>query len=234
MYTGARTAMSDVDDVLGDVTGELDRVFDGLAAFGAAFAALAEPLGREDVATLRPAILELLARHAGLVTGAGVVTAPGLLDDEARWLEWWWSSGRGAPEPLRVNLDPSAPDFYDYTTTEWFAVTEPQMTRPYVDFACTNEYAITLAVPVHDGRRRRGVAAADVLVASLERRVLPVLAALGRTVVLANGAGRSSRPAFPRSRLACGSAYPRGRGADRGSWSSRAYREQGCASPWTR
>jgi hypothetical protein len=178
--------VSRVDEVLGDVTGELDRVFAGLEALGAAFAALPEPVSRDDVATLRPAILEVLARHDGVVTGAGIVTAPGLLVDAPRWLEWWWSSGRGAPEPLRVNLDPAAPDFYDYTTAEWFAVTEPRMAGPYVDFACTNEYAITLAVPVEG----RGIAGADILVASLERRVLPVLAALDRPLVLASGDGR--------------------------------------------
>ncbi|HET8756412.1 MAG TPA: cache domain-containing protein [Solirubrobacteraceae bacterium] len=171
-------------ELLGDVIAELDRVFGALAELGAAFGALAgEPLRRSDVETLRPAIFALLADHADLVTGAGVVTAPGLLADAARWLEWWWGAG---PEPLRVNLDPAAPDFYDYTTTEWFAATAPCTAGPYVDYACTNEYAITLSVPVPGS----GVAAADVLVTSLERRVLPALVALDRPTALTNGDGR--------------------------------------------
>ncbi len=171
-------------ELLGDVMGELDRVFADLAALGDAFGALdGDPLRRADVATLRPAIRALLADHADLVAGAGVVTEPGLLADAPRWLEWWWGAG---PEPLRVNLDPAAPDFYDYTTTEWFAAGEPCLAGPYVDFACTNEYAITLAVPVPGF----GVAGADVLVSTLERRVVPALVAHGRPVALTNGDGR--------------------------------------------
>ena len=46
---------------------------------------------------------------------------------------------------------------------------------PYVDYACTNEYAVTLSMPVPDGDDLLGVAAADVLVSSLETRVLPAL-----------------------------------------------------------
>lgn len=176
--------MSATEELLGDVMGELDRVFAGLTGLGAAFGALAgDPLRRADVETLRPAILALLAEHRELVTGAGVVTAPGLLADAPRWLEWWWGPD---PEPLRVNLDPAAPDFYDYTTTEWYNATEPCLAGPYVDYACTNEYAITMSVPVPGF----GVAAADILVASLERRVLPTLVALGRPVALTNAAGR--------------------------------------------
>jgi hypothetical protein len=187
-----------VEDLLGDVLDELGEVFDALAALGRAFARL-EPVRREQVETLRPAVLALLADHAGLVNGAGVITAPGLLADAPRWLEWWWRSDRGDPEPLRVNLDPAAPDFYDYTTTEWYAATAPAMAGPYVDYACTNEYAITLASPIVGGGRRLGVAAADVLVASLERRVLPALVAVDDPVALANGDGRviaSNTPAL--------------------------------------
>jgi hypothetical protein len=171
-------------EVLGDVVGELGHVFAGLADLGRAFGTLpGAPLRRADVETLRPEIFALLAEHEDLLNGAGVVTAPGLLADAPRWLEWWWGPG---PEPLRVNLDPAAPDFYDYTTTEWFAATEPTMSGPYVDYACTNEYAITLSVPVPGF----GVAAADVLVANLERRVLPALVAIDRPAALTNGDGR--------------------------------------------
>ncbi len=169
-------------EVLGDVLDELGDVFAGLHDLGRAFGAL-NPRRRVDVEALRPAILALLAAHADLITGAGVVTRPGLLADAPRWLEWWWGPG---PDLLRVNLDPAAPDFYDYTTTEWFAASEPCMAGPYVDYACSNEYAITLAVPAGGF----GVAAADVLVANLERRVRPALMAIDRPTALTNAHGR--------------------------------------------
>jgi hypothetical protein len=197
--------VSSADAILGDVMDELAAVFDALDSLGVAFARLAAttaPLARDDVATLRPAILALLAAHPGLVTGAGIVTAPGLLVDAPHWLEWWWTSGRAGPEPLRVNLDPDAPDFYDYTTTDWFAATEACMVGPYVDHACTNEYAVTLSSPVAGV----GVAAADVLVASIERRVLPALTALDRPAALTNADGRiiasNAAPLAPGLRVA--------------------------------
>jgi hypothetical protein len=205
-----------VEEVLGDVVDELERVFAALAALGTAFAAIGGSPRRADLATLRPAILELLEAHIGLVTGAGVIAAPGLLADAPRWLEWWWRSGRGGPEPLRVNLDPAAPDFYDYTTTDWFTVQGPRMSGPYVDYACTNEYAITLASPVHAGARRIGVAAADVLVASLERRVLPPLLELGRPMALTSGDGRVIASTVPE--LAPGMRVEPTTGSPPGAW----------------
>ncbi|HEX4721955.1 MAG TPA: hypothetical protein VH333_05540 [Pseudonocardiaceae bacterium] len=61
---------------------------------------------------------------------------------------------------------------------------------PYVDYACTTEYATTVAVPVHVDGVFLGVAAADVLVSRLEQRVLPALRRLGHSLALVNGAGR--------------------------------------------
>ena len=194
-------------DSLDDVARELELVFGALHELGARFAALAATR-RDDLAPLRPTILALLAGHPELVTGAGIVTAPGLLADAPHWLEWWWIGPGGGPEALRVNLDPAAPDFYDYTTTAWYATDEPRLSGPYVDYACTNQYAITMSVPVPG----LGVAAADVLVSSLEKRVAPALAALGRPTALTNGDGRviaSSSPAVvPGQRVALGSARP--------------------------
>jgi DNA-binding FadR family transcriptional regulator len=192
-------------EALDDVAGELERLAAALHALGTQFAALAAAR-RDDLAPLRPAILALLDGHAELITGAGVVTRPGLLADAPRWLEWWWVGEGGGPEALRVNLDPAAPDFYDYTTTAWYAPHGPCLAGPYVDYACTNQYAITMSVPVQGPAGFLGVAAADVLLARLERRVAPPLAALGRPVALTNADGRviaSTEPAVtPGRRLA--------------------------------
>ncbi|HEU0238768.1 MAG TPA: cache domain-containing protein [Micromonosporaceae bacterium] len=176
-----------------------DRVFDDLDRLAdetRRIAAEATEIGlyREDLDALRYLIFDSLERHRGLVAGTGVITAPDLLIDAPRWLEWWWTKASGTPEELRVNLDPGAPDFFDYATTDWYAGPERSGRRhvagPYVDYACTNDYAVTLSVPIRDDEAMIGVAAADVLVSSLEGRVLPVLAGLARPVALANAAGR--------------------------------------------
>ncbi len=190
-----------VGEVLGHVVHDLEQVFGALDTLGRKLRdvvtranALETPLQRSDLTQLHEVIFDILANHRDLVAGAGVIVAPDLLRDAPRWLEWWWTTTAGTPEALRVNLDPDAPDFFDYTTADWYATPERTLTRqaagPYVDYACTGEYAITLSIPIHLGDRLLGVAAADVLVSSVERRVLPALMSIAHPVVLANMDGR--------------------------------------------
>jgi hypothetical protein len=193
-----------VTAVLGPLVDELERVFAALDSLADRFRSLCRggPPGRDDLAPLRPAIFELLQGHRGLVAGAGIITAPELLRDAPRWLEWWWTNATGSPESLRINLDPAAPDFFDYTTADWYATPLRSRARrvagPYVDYACTNQYAVTLSTPVPDGDGLLGVAAADVLVSSLESRVLPALTGFDGPVVLANADGRVIASNSPR------------------------------------
>jgi hypothetical protein len=193
-------------ELFGDLMRAFGRVFadlDALAEQARKVAAMSRALERDDLVPLRPTIFDILARHRGLVAGAGIVTAPGLLADAPRWLEWWWTKSSGSPEELRVNLDPAAPDFFDYTRADWYATPERAGQRhvagPYVDYACTNDYAVTLSTPIRRGKRMLGVAAADVLVSNLERHVLPVLSGFDRAVALTNADGRviaSNSPTF--------------------------------------
>jgi len=185
--------------VLAAVVADLDQIFgelDGLAReLEHLLRAAPQGLAVDDLAALRPAIFAILAARGDLVSGAGVVVAPGLLGDAERWLEWWSAASPGArPEPLRVNLERSAPDFYDYLTNDWFTTPrdtlEPTMSGPFVDHACTNMYAITLSVPVVCDERFVGVAAADVLVASLEREVTPALLGSEAPTALTTAEGR--------------------------------------------
>jgi hypothetical protein len=187
--------------VLGDVLTELELLFTDLDGLADKLRELAQKattsgdlLDREDLVALRPVIFNILNTRRGLVAGSGVIMTPGLLRDAARWLEWWWTTPAGTPEALRINLDPNAPDFFDYTTADWYATPARTLRRwvsgPYVDYVCTNAYSITLATPVRSDDQLLGIAAADVLISSLEQRVLPVLTAIPHPVVLASGDGR--------------------------------------------
>jgi hypothetical protein len=178
----------------GDVFDDLGGLADRMRGVAEDARAARRQVCRDDLVSLRPAIFDILARHRGLVAGAGIIAAPALLRDAPRWLEWWFTKASGTPEELRVNLDPSAPDFFDYTTADWYATPvragQRHVAGPYVDYACTNDYAVTLSLPIQRGKHLLGVAAADVLVSSLERHVLPVLAGFDGTVALANADGR--------------------------------------------
>jgi len=177
-----------------EVLEDLGRKLTDLAGAASSLPAASGSLHHDDLAKLRPAIFDLLASHRDLASGAGVITAPGALADAPLWLEWWWTNPAGSPEQLRVNLDPAAPDFFDYTAAPWYEAAErlgtAQATGPYVDYFCTGEYTLTLSVPVRLDGRFLGVAAADVLVSNLEGQVLPELLGTGRPVALTSPEGR--------------------------------------------
>lgn len=207
--TRHRRYVRPAEDALGDVLNELELLFtdlDGLAVklidLAERASATGEALDREDLAALRPVIFDILNSRKGLIAGCGVILAPGLLRDAPHWLEWWWTTLAGTPEALRINLDPTAPDFFDYTTADWYATPARTLGRhvsgPYVDYACTNAYSITLSTPVRREDQLLGMSAADVLISSLEQRVLPVLTAIPHPVVLASRDGRVIASNSPR------------------------------------
>ena len=107
-----------------------------------------------------------------LIIGAGFVASPGFISDAEWHLAWWLGHantfGVGSADPalrrLEAEEDPSSESFRDYTTLEWWRVPAatgaPHITGPYVDYLCTDDYTLTLTVPVmyegpHDRRRRR-------------------------------------------------------------------------------
>jgi hypothetical protein len=183
--------------LLADISDRIERVLVSVTPVAAATVSATvaareagRPLRREDLAALRPLVADALRQHAGFAAGAGVVFAPGALADAPRWIQWW----RPDLEQLQVDLDLESPEFYDYTTTEWYRVPERTGKRsvagPYVDFICTHEYTFTLSMPLVDEGRFIGVAGADILATQVEQMALPVLSRLGRAAVLAGADGR--------------------------------------------
>ncbi|GAA3807044.1 cache domain-containing protein [Sphaerisporangium flaviroseum] len=168
-----------------------------------------------DLAALRP----LLSRHLGaLIAGIGFIAAPGLLADAHWYLEWWQDNPGGAPVQLLRDLNPASSAFYDYTHWDWFAGprsgAERTVCGPYVDYLCTDEYSLTLSVPVVVEGVFIGVAAADVLVRAFERAVTPALRRIPAPAFLVNASGRVV--ASTTARWLAGSVY-------RGATGFRAY-----------
>ena len=182
---------------LAQINAEVEKLFAALKPVAAGFGHVAGISGRivrEDLIDIRGAVSDVLTEHADFVAGCGVIPVPHLLEDAPYWMEWFWSVPDREPEALRVNLEPLAPDFFDYTTADWFVT--PLRTRhrhiagPYVDYVCTNEYATTLAVPVEVHGEFVGIAALDVTVSGWERRILPVLRGIPEAMTLTNASGR--------------------------------------------
>ena len=157
-------------------------------------------------------VLPRLSEPGALVIGAGFVAAPQFLADTDWHLAWWLGHsntfGLGAADPgirrLEAEEDPTAENFRDYTTLEWWRVPSTtgarHITGPYVDYLCTDDYTLTLTMPAFADGAMIGVVGADLYVNDIERALLPAVRDAGRSAALVNASGRvvvatdSSRP----------------------------------------
>src|SRR5262245_41300668 len=192
---------TDLRELIDQVTQTLESVFAPLdllrARVESLFGESAEngrPLASADLAALDPTVQSHLGGADGLVVGTGYIAAPSVLTDQALWLQWWSGDGTSEPTRLVVDLDPTSDRFCDYTGLPWFSVPRESgrrhITGPYVDFLCSDEYALTFTLPVtHDGRFV-GVVGSDVYIRLFEPVMLPRLRALGGPAALVNAQGR--------------------------------------------
>lgn len=155
-------------------------------------------LDREVEGLVRPE----LADNPDQVIGAGFVATPGILSDSPWHLAWWlgerntFEASPGGPSIRRLLTvdDPTADGFRDYTTLEWWRVPaetgHTHITGPYVDYLCTDDYTMTLTVPVYLDDDLIGMMGADQYVTDIERRLMPVLRSTGLLLTLVNSTGR--------------------------------------------
>jgi len=147
-----------------------------------------------DLGEIDAIAIAMLGEVDGIIPGAGFIAAPQTLSDAPRWLQWWMQGRNGSPQRLVAELDPSRDRFYDYTELPWFAVPartgRRHVTGPYVDYVCSDEYALTFTEPIFDDGVFVGVAGADVFVNRYETLTLPPLRSLPAAAALVNAQGR--------------------------------------------
>lgn len=186
-----RRAAARVRDTVEGVFAALLDVRDRTAALVAGRSPGPAGLSRSDLAELRPVLFGYLG---GLIAGIGFIAAPGLLADAPWYLEWWQEDASGSRVQLLRDLDPASSAFYDYTHWGWYTGplegSERTICGPYVDYLCTDEYSLTLSVPVTVEGVFAGVAAADVLVRRFEGAVVPALRGVPAPAFVVNAAGR--------------------------------------------
>ncbi|GGJ62630.1 cache domain-containing protein [Streptomyces brasiliensis] len=161
------------------VAGEIVRRRRVVQAAGGVF-------GAADLAGLKPTVEQWLSEHPE-ADGLGFLAAAGLLPDRERHIQWWQRGATGFV-PMRLNLDPTCVDVYDYFEMEWYAAARDHSARavfgPYVDYSAADSYICTFTVPVIDGDEFLGVAGTDLRMSDLEPRLLGLLRRAGHDAVL--------------------------------------------------
>jgi len=142
-------------------------------------------------AVVEPYALRTLALRDVPVYGAGFIAAIDLLSDAQSHLAWWQGEDR---RKLVLASQSVNKEHIDYSELEWYRVPMstrlPHVAGPYVDYLCSDEYTITIAVPVISDGTPLGVAGLDLLVSEVERELTPRFAALDQQITLTNGVGR--------------------------------------------
>ncbi|MEJ1091799.1 cache domain-containing protein [Microbacterium istanbulense] len=151
-------------------------------------------------ALVEPHALRTLDLPDAPVYGAGFIAAIDLLADAHSHLAWWQGDDR---RQLVLASQSVNKEHIDYSELEWYRVPMstgiPHVAGPYVDYLCSDEYTITVAVPATVDGTRIGVAGLDLLVSEVERELTPRFAELGQQVTLVNGVGRVVVSTDPRT-----------------------------------
>lgn len=182
-------------DVLASVSADLGAVLGDLEARG-------ELTDRHLDELVEPLALAVFQRTSPVAFGAGFVASLDLRGPSRGHLSWWQGPMRSQ---LRLAAQSPSREHIDYSGFEWFRVPhetgEGHVAGPHVDYLCSDEYTLTVSLPVWHGRRFLGVVAMDLLVDDVEQELLPALREFGDVSVV-NAAQRVL--ASTESRLAPG------------------------------
>ncbi|MFN8022889.1 MAG: cache domain-containing protein [Acidimicrobiales bacterium] len=192
----ARLSREVVDRCVDELVAATDAVFAALEQMARPLAAAwtggPRPLTTAHLTSLQTHVVDSMMAHSTF-NGAGYVLAEPALADRPRYLEWWSRTPEGF-EPLVLNLDPEAPDYYDYYGKDWFAAGLLHQQRcaagPLIDLPCSNVCILTCSTPVVVDGVFVGIAGADVALAKLEPSLLPPMRRLGAPAVLINAERR--------------------------------------------
>ncbi|UZE25907.1 cache domain-containing protein [Pseudomonas sp. B21-056] len=180
-------SISNVFKGLNDISAQVLRIWEHLCC-------TTERPRQGDLKPLLPIIRQILNSESLKFHGAGVVFAPGELEDREMHLEWWCRNQKAEIQPLTLNFNSRSERFYDYLHMPWY--TRPQQTRqpsidgPFVDLYGTEQYIVAFSVPIFFADRFIGVAAADISLHSLEPLLVRSLMRVSNEALLLNAEGR--------------------------------------------
>lgn len=173
------------------LTHHLDRLQRLGRLVEAAVDAVAEPEAGLPESALGPVRdqIEVWLGGEDAAFGYGFIASPEVVERRERYLFWFQQGERGVRR-LQLNFDPGDVNVYDYLEMDWYTKAEetrrPVIYGPYVDYAGSDQFVLTLSYPViHEGRFL-GVAGADLLMTRMEVELAPVLNRVEEETVVVN------------------------------------------------
>jgi DNA-binding FadR family transcriptional regulator len=195
--TGPTGTGAESDEFATEIRGFVDHILGQLAGIAKD---AQEPLAHcESESALRRRVARSVFAQVEdlepVVHGLGVIAEAGVVPEHPYWIEWWLQTDTGGLDHDTCHvMDPARDDFYDYMPREFIAKPRENLTPwavgPYVDNGGVGDYLLTVSVPIVHEDRFLGVAAIDVLAATLERRFAPRLARVQGPCLLLNADDR--------------------------------------------
>jgi hypothetical protein len=169
-----------------DVVGEMRDIVDEASADGASPPA--------DFAYFLDATRQLLVERGSGDVLAGAGYAVSYLDYDRAPAMVWWVHHAGQVVERSHSVDPESESFYDYASLRWFRLAVesrcPTLSGPFIDTWGSDDYTVTVSVPVVGASGPLGVFAADVDVRRLIDTLTADLRRIGSPVALVNEADR--------------------------------------------
>lgn len=192
MTASAERDATDLASVVADIVEPIFAPIEALAARVRECGPGRARMREDDLAPAAAMVRSTLAKQP-LYAGFGFIADVGAVEGSDHFMLWWQMRGSGAAR-LRLTLDPSHPDHYDYLAMPWFTAARDERRRvvhgPYVDFSGSDLFTLTMTMPVYEGDRFLGITGADLHYLDLERQLVRVLRSAPGDACVINDEGR--------------------------------------------
>lgn len=208
MSRRAATAEQRIVRFAGQVASRIDAVVERLNTV-----AEAAPVTDPEFGHFRDATRQLLVDGGNDDVLAGSGYAVSYTDRGCPPAMVWWAHRGDSVIERGHSVDPDSESFYDYASLRWFRVAKdvegPTLSGPFIDTWGSDDYTVTVSLPVSGPTGSLGVVAADVDVRRFIASLIADLRGLSTPLALINESDRVVVSTFPS--LSTGlPLYPRG------------------------
>ena len=168
-----------IADVAQQVASRLDRVSTMLQRASDRLSTQIVDEGSDVISELESAAIGLLTVPDTAAVGAGYAGEIPSKGKSRPTMVWWVRSSDGGIAQRSHNVNPAADNFYNYVALKWYASAKSAgskvVTGPFIDMWGSDDFTVTVSIPMRSRVGLDGVLAADVDVRRLLKDLSRVL-----------------------------------------------------------